>query len=112
MFSLINKKNFVNKILKDHIDEIIVLCQNYAVKSLYAIGDICKDNFEDDQEIDFLIDFVDKNKEQLTDRLYQMAFLFEKVLQHKVEVISWENAEYMSLVNEDNPLKELLYQQL
>lgn len=102
----------MNKILENHLEEIIVLCQNYSVKSLYAIGEICTNNFKDDQEIDFLIDFANVQKDQLTDKLYHMAFLFEQVLQHKVEVISWENAEYMSLVNEDNPLRELLYQEL
>lgn len=99
----------MNRILENHLEEITILCQNYNVKSLYAIGKICSDNFEDDCEIDFLIDFTNVQKDQLTDKLYHMAFLFEQVLQHKVEVISWENAEYMSLVNEENPLKELIY---
>ena len=99
----------MNKVLKNHLEEITILCQNYNVKSLYALGKVCSNDFNDYNEIDFLIDFRDVKKEQLIDRTFHMAFMLESVLQHKVELLSWEDAEYMKLSFENNPDKILLY---
>ena len=81
----------MNRILEDHLDEMVVLCQNYNIKSLYAVGEICDKEFDDHNEIGLLIDFNSLPEEQFINKMYQMTFLFEKVLQHKIELVTVES---------------------
>lgn len=99
----------MNTLLKNHLDEIEVLCQNYQVKSLYVIGKACEEDFSSDQEIDFLIDFNGLPKEMEMERSYKITYLLEKVFQHKVELIQWKDAEYLGILNKENPSKILLF---
>ena len=99
----------MNSLLKNHLDEIVILCQNYQVKSLYAIGKSCEEDFTSNHEIDFLIDFVGLSEEMEMERTYKITYLLEKVFQHKVELIRWNDAEYLGILNEDSLSKILLF---
>lgn len=66
--------------------EIEVLCQNYGVQTLYALGGACEGEVADEEEIDFLIDFNGLSYNSAMIQRYKVAHLLEKVLQHKIEV--------------------------
>jgi len=99
----------VNPLLKNHLVEIEVLCQNYQVKSLYASGKVCEEDVSGEQEIDLLVDFNGLPKEMEIERSYKMTYLLEEVFQHKVELIRWNNAEYLGVLNEESFSKILLF---
>ena len=47
----------MEKLLVDKLHEIKSLCVDYKVKTLFAFGSVCSDEFTDDSDIDFLISF-------------------------------------------------------
>ncbi len=99
----------MNHLLESHLLEIEVLCQNYQVSSLYAIGNTCKDEVDEELVLDLLIDFNGLSKEKEMEQTFRMTYLLEKVFQHKVELIRWKDAEYLGFLNEENPSRILLY---
>ncbi len=99
----------MNYLLKSHLEEIEVLCQNYQVQSLYAIGKTCNEEVSSEQVVDLLIEFEGLNTEREVEQTYRVTYLLEKVFQHRVKLIRWKDAEYFGILNEENPSKILLY---
>lgn len=52
------------KLIEINIQKIISLCKKYRVKSLYAFGSILTDRFNDDSDVDMLVDFDTHDHEQ------------------------------------------------
>lgn len=100
----------MNYLLVKHSEEIQILCQNYHVQSLFAIGTVCEDEVSGEQIVDLLIDFNGLSAQEEIEQTFRMTYLFEQVFQHKVELIRWKEAEYLGILNEDNPERTLLYE--
>ena len=47
----------MQNILKDNLGKIKTLCLTHHVKSLFAFGSVCTDEFTDSSDIDLLISF-------------------------------------------------------
>lgn len=99
----------MNYLIEKHLEEIEILCQNYQVQSLYAIGKVCEDEISGEQVVDLLIDYIGLNAQQEMELTFRMTYLFEKVFQHKVHLIRWKEAEYFGILNEEDPRRILLY---
>jgi predicted nucleotidyltransferase len=99
----------VNYLFESHLEEIQVLCQNYQVESLYAIGHSVEDEISGEQVLDLLIDFNGLTTDKEIEQTFRMTYLLEKVFQHKVNLIRWIEAEYLGFLNEENPTRILLF---
>ncbi len=99
----------MNYLFESHMEEIQVLCQNYHVESLYAIGHSVEDEISGEQVLDLLIDFNGLTKDKEMEQTFRMKYLLEKVFQHKVNLIKWLEAEYLGVLNEENPTQILLF---
>lgn len=49
------------KLIEMNIDKIVALCKKYKVARLWVFGSILTPRFNDDSDIDFLVDF-DENR--------------------------------------------------
>ena len=47
------------KIIEMNIDKIIALCKKYKVAKLWVFGSILTPRFNDESDVDFLVDFDD-----------------------------------------------------
>ncbi|MBU0763422.1 MAG: nucleotidyltransferase domain-containing protein [Bacteroidetes bacterium] len=45
------------KLITNNLDQIIALCKKHRVKSLYIFGSILSERFNDQSDIDFVVDF-------------------------------------------------------
>jgi len=50
------------KISEKNIDRIKKLCKQYRVKTFSAFGSVTRDDFKDDSDIDFVVDFEETNQ--------------------------------------------------
>ncbi|PKP44329.1 MAG: nucleotidyltransferase [Bacteroidetes bacterium HGW-Bacteroidetes-13] len=75
------------KIDKKNIAEIKKLCKNYKVKSLFAFGSVTREDFGDDSDIDFLVDFEENDPFKYTDLYFGLKDKLEKLLKRQIDLI-------------------------
>lgn len=78
----------MNPIITNHISEIITLCQLHRVDSLYAFGSVCRPDFDDESDIDFLVYFEAMDFGDYADNYFQLCDKLEKLLQRKVDLVT------------------------
>ena len=74
-------------ILDKHIDDINKLCSIYKVKQLYAFGSVLTNKFNNDSDIDLIVDFEPIDLIQYADNYYDLKFSLEDVLQKPVDLL-------------------------
>jgi uncharacterized protein len=50
--------------LMQHNDDIVRLCKQHKVKTLYAFGSVLTDTFNNESDIDFVVDFSNVSLEE------------------------------------------------
>lgn len=75
--------NFIDQ----HINEIRQLCSNYRVKQLYALGSVINKNFNEQSDIDLLVNFESLDVSEYADNYYDFKFSLEKIFNRQVDLI-------------------------
>lgn len=75
--------NFISQ----HIELITALCQSHNVKRLYAFGSVVTDAFNDQSDIDLIVDFRDIQLLDYADNYFDFKFSLEDALQRPVDLL-------------------------
>ena len=75
------------EISKKNIDRIKQLCKQYKVKTFSAFGSVTRDDLKDDSDLDFVVDFHEKDPFEYTNLYFQLKDNLEKLLQRKIDLI-------------------------
>jgi len=75
--------NFLN----NHINDIIKLCKGHKVKSLYAFGSVLTDRFNDDSDIDLVVDFKPQEVLDYGDNYYDLKFSLQEILKRPIDLL-------------------------
>lgn len=75
------------KIDKEHIDEIKNLCKMSKVKTLSAFGSVTRDDFNEDSDVDLIVDFEEEDPYRYTDLYFDLKDNLEKLLKRQVDLI-------------------------
>lgn len=72
-----------------NLDKIIALCKKYKVAKLWFFGSILTPRFNDNSDIDFLVDFDENNIELLdyADNYFNFIHEIESVMGRKVDMV-------------------------
>lgn len=72
-----------------NLDKIIALCKKYKVAKLWVFGSILATRFNDNSDIDFLVDFDENNIELLdyADNYFNFIHEIESVMGRKVDMV-------------------------
>ena len=72
-----------------NMDKIIALCKKYKVAKLWVFGSILTPRFNDNSDIDFLVDFDENNIELLdyADNYFNFIHEIESVMGRKVDMV-------------------------
>lgn len=72
-----------------NLDKIIALCKKYKVAKLWVFGSILTPRFNDNSDIDFLVDFDENNIELLdyADNYFNFIHEIESVMGRKVDMV-------------------------
>lgn len=73
--------------LKSHLNEISKLCKDYKVRNLYAFGSVLTNNFNNESDIDLIVDFEPIELEQYADNYYDLKFSLERILNKPVDLL-------------------------
>lgn len=92
------------KLLEINMSRILDLCRKYKVKTLSVFGSILTDKFNDESDIDFLVDFqpIDPEKEDYVNNYFGLRDSLEQLLSRKIDLIEEKglrNKYFLSVVN-------------
>ena len=91
-------------ILDQNINDINRLCSVYKVRQLFAFGSVLTENFSDNSDIDFVVDFQPIDLFSYTDNYYDLKFSLQDLLKRPVDLLEEKATK--------NPyLKQSLHQQ-
>ena len=74
-------------LISQNIEFINALCKAHKVKSLYAFGSILTDKFNDQSDIDLIVDFRDVQLLDYADNYFDLKFSLEDTVKRSVDVL-------------------------
>jgi uncharacterized protein len=101
----------MQKIITDNLREIISLCSNHHVKSLFAFGSVCTDRFTEESDIDLLISFQALNYGDYADNYFVLADKFEELFDRRVDLITDKSLSNPYFIKSMEQTKTALYGQ-
>ncbi|MCF0058195.1 nucleotidyltransferase domain-containing protein [Dyadobacter sp. CY356] len=75
------------KRLELYASDIIKLCETHKVKSLYAFGSILTDSFNNESDIDLIVDFEEIETEEYADNYFDLKFSLQKILERPIDLL-------------------------
>lgn len=88
-----------------HRPEIIKLCKNHNVKSLYALGSVLTENFNQQSDIDLIVDFENMD----VDNYYDFKFSLQDILKRPVDLLEEKAIKNPYFKNSIAQQRQLLY---
>lgn len=74
-------------LISQNIEFINALCKSHKVKSLYAFGSVLTDKFNDQSDIDLIVDFSDIQLLDYADNYFDLKFSLEDTFKRSVDLI-------------------------
>jgi len=75
------------KIEEIKIEEIKELCKTNKVKTLFAFGSVIRDDFNEDSDIDLVVDIDEKDPFKYTDIYFNLKSRLEDILKRQVDLL-------------------------
>ena len=73
--------------LSKYSDDIRQLCTQYKVRRLYAFGSVLTSKFDENSDIDFIVDFEPIDIAQYADNYYDLKFSLEDVFKKPIDLL-------------------------
>ena len=70
-----------------NIEQIKQICKEYRVKKFSVFGSVLTENFSSDSDIDFVVDFDEKDPFKYTDLYFQLKEELEQILKRQIDLI-------------------------
>ncbi|MEA1898326.1 MAG: nucleotidyltransferase domain-containing protein [Bacteroidota bacterium] len=100
----------MQKVLKDNMDKLHALCTTYNVRSLFAFGSVCSDQFNDSSDIDLLISFKPMDFGEYADSYFELADKFEELFNRPVDLVTDKSLKNPFLIDSINQTKTMIYE--
>lgn len=75
------------KIIQREIEQIHELCKKNKVKTLFAFGFVTRDDFNDNSDIDFVVDIDEKDPFMYTDFYFNLKSKLEYIFKRQVDLL-------------------------
>jgi uncharacterized protein len=69
----------LNNIITDKISILKQLCGTYKIRSMYAFGSVCSNNFNNQSDIDLLINFNELPIEEYTENYFALHYQLQNL---------------------------------
>ena len=97
------------KELKDHIEQIKLLCNAHQVKSLFAFGSVVSDNLKAESDIDLIVDIDSNDPLIYTDNYFALKFQLENILNRHIDLLEDKAIKNPFLKKQIDNTKVLIY---
>ena len=96
-------------ILKNNLDKIAALCKANNIKSLFAFGSVCSDEFNEASDVDLLVSFYPMDFGDYADTYFSVADELETIFQRSVDLVTEKSLSNPFFINSVNQSKVQLY---
>lgn len=96
-------------LIVDNIQKIRELCKKYKVKTLYVFGSILTSHFNDQSDIDLLVNF---NKDEIEDpfiNFFDMIYEFQDLLGRKIDLVDETSISNKIFIQNLMATRQLIY---
>ncbi len=100
----------MQRLLTENIDAIKDLCISHNVKSLFAFGSVCTNQFTENSDVDFLITFKPMEYGAYADNYFALAEEFEDLLHRSVDLVTDKSLSNPYFIKSINQTKKLIYE--
>jgi hypothetical protein len=96
-------------LLEKYKSQLISLCEKYNVNELSVFGSILTNEFNNQSDVDFVVDFKDVERKFYADNYYNFKQSLENLLNRKIDLlekIALKNPYFIQALNDT---KKLVY---
>jgi hypothetical protein len=99
----------MHQLIKDKLEYLKKLCQDYDLKTMYIFGSICTNQFNDDSDIDLLNSFKEISIEKYTDNYFYLHYKLEALFNRKIDLLTENSLSNPYFLAEIEETKQLLF---
>ncbi len=96
-------------LIENHTNDITKLCITHKVKSLYAFGSVLTDKFNNDSDVDLIVDFQQLDVLDYGDNYYELKFSLENIFKRNVDLLEEKAIKNPFFRKNLNQNKKLIY---
>lgn len=101
----------VQKEIINNIDSLIYFCKNLNIKSMYLFGSSVSENFNENSDLDFLINF-DENLsiEKYTENYFELHDKLKELFGREIDLLTEKSLSNPYFIESINQNKYLIYE--
>jgi predicted nucleotidyltransferase len=97
--------------LSAYKNEINALCANHKVRSLYAFGSVLTPNFNNNSDIDLIVDFKEIDVKDYADNYFDFKFSLQEIFNCPVDLLEEQAIKNPYFIEELNKKKVIIYKE-
>jgi len=85
------------------------LCQQYKVNQLFAFGSVLTDNFNEESDVDLIVDFKRMPQKIYSDNYYNFKFSLEDMFNRPIDLLEYKAIKNPYFLENINNNKKMIY---
>ena len=98
-------------VIENHTATITKLCKSHNVKSLYAFGSVLTDQFNNESDIDLIVDFEPVDILEYADNYFDLKFALQDTFKRSIDLLEEKALTNPFFRNYINQQRQLIYGQ-
>ena len=98
------------RLIELNLQQIIELCRKYKVKTLSVFGSILTDKFNDDSDVDLLVNFNSEDIEDYVSNYFGLKESLSELFGRKVDLIEEKGLRNKYFIGPINRTKKIVYE--
>lgn len=99
----------MKSLIDKHLKKIAPLCQKYKVKQLFVFGSVLTDRFNENSDIDLVVDFDKEKIDDYFDNYFDFKYSLEDIFKRKVDLLEEQTIKNPYLKQNIDETKTLIY---
>ena len=97
------------KLIDNHIKSIVSLCERYKVNRLFVFGSVLTDRFNDESDIDLVVDFKKDEVEDYFDNYFDFKYSLQDLFGREVDLVEEQSIKNPYFRKSVDSTKRLIY---
>ena len=97
--------------LNTYSKEIVQLCEDHRVKTLYAFGSVFTDHFNSESDIDLVVDFLHMAPEEYADNYFNLKFSLRDIFKRPIDLLEEKAIKNPYFIRTIHKQRSLVYGQ-
>lgn len=98
-------------LLETYGNQIQRLCEGHKVRTLYSFGSVNTKEFNEESDIDLVVDFRIEDPLEYTENYFELKFELEKILKRKIDLLESKAIRNPFLKESIDKTRVLVYEQ-